>query len=403
MLRVSNVAYNWADYLVTKCNIRPSLYGLQKIVARMSKEEKAATAKRKALDAIPNQYVPDFAEYVFQESVGMTQHRLLAAKQYVEDHKLCAAKKKERRKRCQYLIEHGHTDEIKDKKRTELEALEEKYTVKQRPVDATISVGTFGIQKLYIKLSLTSPRHLRVLYDMFGKTELKLGKLISKLPPILHDVTVTKRINGIWILNIPCAPKFLRRPITNQPTAICGVDPGARTFLTVFEETNKEAYKLGDDAERRILKPLVTKAKRLGDESSNAATQASRAELGARRRRNYELERDCKSLAAQRIWRRVRDKVTGIHNAIVRHFAETYAFVALGNLSYGVVERREKGMPKKSKDDLHVWRLYHFKTKLLHRFGGLDHREVVIQDERYTSKTCGLCDNVKRDLGAAKR
>jgi hypothetical protein len=62
MLRVSNVAYNWADYLVTKCNFRPSLYGLQKVVARASMDEKAATAKRKTLDAIPGQYVPDFAE-----------------------------------------------------------------------------------------------------------------------------------------------------------------------------------------------------------------------------------------------------------------------------------------------------------------------------------------------------
>jgi hypothetical protein len=94
MLRVSNVAYNWADYLVTKCNFRPSLYGLQKVVARTSKDEKAATVKRKALDAIPSQYVPDFAEYVFQENVGMTQHRLLAAKQYVKDHELCTAQKK---------------------------------------------------------------------------------------------------------------------------------------------------------------------------------------------------------------------------------------------------------------------------------------------------------------------
>jgi transposase len=125
-------------------------------------------------------------------------------------------------------------------------------------------------------------------------------------------------------------------------------------------------------------------------------------ELGEKRRRNYERERDHKSLAVQRIWQRVRDKVTGIHNAIVRHFAETYAFVALGNLSYGVVERRDKGMPKTSKDDLHVWRLYHFKTKLSHRFSGLEYQEVVIQDERYTSKTCGLCYNIKCNLGAAK-
>jgi hypothetical protein len=107
MLRVSNIAYNWADYLVTNCNFRPSLYGLQKVVARTPKEEKAATAKRKDLGAIPDQYVPNFAEYVFHENVGMTQHRLLAAKQYVKDQELCAAKKKERRKKCQYLIEHG--------------------------------------------------------------------------------------------------------------------------------------------------------------------------------------------------------------------------------------------------------------------------------------------------------
>jgi putative transposase len=242
-----------------------------------------------------------------------------------------------------------------------------------------------------------------VLYDMFGKTELKLGKAVSKLPPIAHDVTVTKRVNGKWILNIPCSTKFLRQPISGQPIAICGVDPGARTFLTVFDEMNQEAYKFGDEPERRILKSLTNRAKRLGDESSRAATQASRAELGERRRRNYELERDHKSLAAQRVWRRVRDKVTGIHNAIVRHFAETYAFVAIRNLSYGVVERRNKGMPKTSKDDLHVWRLYHFKTKLIHRFSRFDEQEVVIQDERYTSKTCCLCDNVKRDLGALKR
>jgi hypothetical protein len=47
MLRVSNVAYNWADYLVTKCNFPPSQYGLLTVVSRTSNEEKAATMKKK--------------------------------------------------------------------------------------------------------------------------------------------------------------------------------------------------------------------------------------------------------------------------------------------------------------------------------------------------------------------
>jgi hypothetical protein len=105
-------------------------------------------------------------------------------------------KKRGAKKKCQYLMKHDYTDEMKQRKREELEALDGKYTIKQRPMDTTIPVGTFGIQKLYIKPSLSSPRHLRVLYDIFGKTELKLGKAVSKLPPISHDVTVMKRVNG---------------------------------------------------------------------------------------------------------------------------------------------------------------------------------------------------------------
>jgi hypothetical protein len=59
MLQVSNVTYNWAGYLVTRWNFRPSQYDLQKIVARTSKEQKAATTKRKALAAIPSDHVTD--------------------------------------------------------------------------------------------------------------------------------------------------------------------------------------------------------------------------------------------------------------------------------------------------------------------------------------------------------
>jgi hypothetical protein len=135
----------------------------------------------------------------------------------------------------------------------------------------------------YIMWSTASPRHLRVLYNMFGNTELKLGKLAAKLPPISHDVTITKRINGKWILNIPCAVNYVRKCITRTPTAICGVDPGAKTFLTVFDETNGEAYKLGDYPERRILRPLVNQVKRLNVESSRAAFQASQLKCGSKR------------------------------------------------------------------------------------------------------------------------
>jgi hypothetical protein len=240
MLRVSNVAYNWVDYLVTKYHFRPGNYYLQEIITRASREAVAATSRRKAMAAIPSEYIPPFARYVFTNCVGMSQHRLLAFLQYSTDYKACLAKEEARRKR---LLANNKTNE----------AVRVKYIVKQKPMNENIPAGSFGVQKEYIARSTESPRHLRVLYDMFGNTELKFWKSAAKLPPILHDVTITKRINGKWILNIPCPRQYTQKPIATEPTAICGVDPGARTFLTVFDETNHEAYKLGVEPERCIL------------------------------------------------------------------------------------------------------------------------------------------------------
>jgi hypothetical protein len=95
-----------------------------------------------------------------------------------------------------------------------------------------------------------------------------------------------------------------------------------------------------------------------------------------------------KLLAAQRIWRKVCDKVTGIRNAIVRHFAETLCLRGFGggNLSYGVVERRDKGMPKQSKDDLYIyiWQILPVQDQTsLHRFSG------TRSTKRWLSKTNG--------------
>jgi hypothetical protein len=93
------MAYNWADYLVTKCHFRPTQNYLRDIVTRATNEAVPATTRRKAQAAIPNEYVPDFARYVFVNRVGMSQHRLMAAVQYARDYKTCITKEEERKKK----------------------------------------------------------------------------------------------------------------------------------------------------------------------------------------------------------------------------------------------------------------------------------------------------------------
>jgi hypothetical protein len=161
MLRVSNVAYNWADLLVTKYHFRPTQNYLRDIVTRTTNEAVPATTRRKAQVAIPSEYVPDFARYVFLDRVGMSQHRLMAAVEYAGDYKTCLTKEEERKKKL-----------IANKRKKE--AFRVKYTVKRKPMCQNIPAGSFGVQKEYITQSTTYPCHLRVLYDMFGNTELKL-------------------------------------------------------------------------------------------------------------------------------------------------------------------------------------------------------------------------------------
>ena len=57
-------------------------------------------------------------------------------------------------------------------------------------------------------------------------------------------------------------------------------------------------------------------------------------------------------------------------------------------------------LPKKSKRDLLMMRLYDFKEKLKIRAKNTP-CQVVIQDESYTSKTCGRC-NHRNKIGVAK-
>jgi putative transposase len=73
--------------------------------------------------------------------------------------------------------------------------------------------------------------------------------------------------------------------------------------------------------------------------------------------------------------------------------------VAIGNLTYPATTKCNTVLPRRR----HIWRLHDFRRKLQRRFNGLDEQKVVIQDERYTTKMCGLCKNIKQNVGTAKR
>ncbi len=128
--------------------------------------------------------------------------------------------------------------------------------------------GSFQVSKNYVrflKSKDTSDAKLRdrsiaIMPANFSSTlknvnerYLRLSKSITKLPPIDHAVKIKKRVNGKFVLQIPCDPSYTRRVSTEEPDAICGIDPGGRTFATVYDPTNANAFQVGLEEDKKSV------------------------------------------------------------------------------------------------------------------------------------------------------
>ena len=225
MLKLSNTVFNWCDWLVRHHGVKPRHFELQSYVT-----------KQKLTD-VKNSLVCPEAEWIFRGvPMGMTAIQNTAAKMYAINHKT------------------AQTMRWKSK--------DKRGVIGLKPRDAIDpDTGSIGVQKQYIRkikandiIHASTPelrkqildRSLSILPRAFGKKTnprecfLMLTKPTSKLPPIDHDCTISKRSGNKWVLNIPCDPRYVRVP-TKTSEAMCGIDPGARAFLTIFDESRHEA------------------------------------------------------------------------------------------------------------------------------------------------------------------
>ncbi len=92
------------------------------------------------------------------------------------------------------------------------------------------------------------------------------------MPHLYRDSTVSLKPGGKWKLNVPVEAEKVRKPILVTPTKICGVDPGVRKMLAVFDETDKTVHYYG-----RGDGPLSTKLRRLRDRARALSDKASKA------------------------------------------------------------------------------------------------------------------------------
>jgi IS605 OrfB family transposase len=360
MLKVSNYAYNWCNYLVKEKNFKPKQFDLQKIVTKTNASD------------IPTEYRRPQDEWFFDNK--MTTIKLTACKNFSAMYKSAQTNQKKSR-------------------------------VDLRNKDTTIlREGSFEVPRLYVRL-LTSKDNINerfrqsriaMMPDNFSKSRkdckerfLRISKDVSKLPPLSYDMKISKRANGKFVLHIPCDPICTRQIHVNSTDSICSIDPGGRTFATCYDPSNLKCFQVGRKEDKeRIIYRLHDKIDRVHEQLSLAIqrnqTQAKNDRIGQLKKLHLKLK----------------TYVNDIHLKLCSYLVKHYKLTVLGKISVSSIVRKDrpKHLSKRSNRDLLCWQHYKFRERLLHRARDTN-CEVIVQDESYTSMTCGNCGVKNKQLG----
>lgn len=178
---------------------------------------------------------------------------------------------------------------------------------------------------------------------------------------------VYEKETGRYFLHIPVPQNWypledrrldIQERFVNQGNRIISLDPGIRKFLVGYDPTGKSTY-FGDKS-YKIISELLYDIDREG----------------------YDFEK----------WKRIKDLVDEMHWKTISYLTENYDVILLPKFE---VSRMIKGkkLPKIIKRMMCMFSFYQFRTKLMWRCSVLGKRLIIV-DESYTSKTCGVCGHL---------
>jgi putative transposase len=167
----------------------------------------------------------------------------------------------------------------------------------------------------------------------------------------------------------------------------CSIDPGVRTFMTIYSPTPGQCYKLGDKDISRVY--------RLCKHMDNLTSKRDKET----RRRN----RKAMNKALIRIRNRIRNLVDEVHKKVVSFLLSRFQNIIIPPFEVKNMTRRiDRKINSPTVRKMICWSHYRFRQRLLFKSKLLAGVSVHIMGEEYTSKTCTHCQYVKKDLGGSK-
>lgn len=199
------------------------------------------------------------------------------------------------------------------------------------------------------------------------------------LQSVDHDCKIhhSKETNR-WYLLIPVKHTVAENQGTRKP--VVSIDPGVKTFLTLYDPTGT-VTKFAHGDMKNVIVPHYLKT----DGLISAAAKCN----SKRTKRNLKFR-----IALRRA--KLKNRIHDIHTRAAKHLVTNYDTVLIPDMGTSRMVQRMVG--KTNRRTLLGWSHYQFIQRLT--YYGQKHRcNVQVVTEEYTSKTCGACGALHPTLG----
>ena len=157
------------------------------------------------------------------------------------------------------------------------------------------------------------------------------------------------------------------------------LDPGARTFQSGYA-MNRECVQFGARQQDQ-LKKLHNRLDK----------------LQSLRKKSVSKTKKRLAMRVHQVERKVMDVVDNLHNQTASHLAKTYETVIIGKFDSGRILKKAE-LSSGTNRTIQTLSHYRFRMKLAgvcSRYGS----KCIVQDESYTTKTCGRCGCLNENMG----
>ena len=229
-----------------------------------------------------------------------------------------------------------------------------------------------------------------------SKRDKEIGKQVSKLD---YTCKLQQDKCGRFYLCVPCCLTKTEDPgsvsacenqASNDDTKSStvsnekdnkwvSIDPGLRTFITMFSPTVGEAFKFADGDVSRLVRLCRHLDKLMSKRRSKRVNHA-----------------------AARLRLRIRHLVDDVHWKAIKFLLEKYNNIILPPFQVSqMVKRANRRIRSKTARSMLTWRHYDFKQRLLQK-AKMCEANVYIMGEEYTTKTCTNCMQINERIGGNK-